>query len=285
MPMLHIKPIIETNASEKVIPVFQDIKKTLNSEVVPLFFRYLANYEEYLVYVWEKIKINLISESFDERVKTIHESSLEAVEEIYTPSREMVRFFAEVPSAEKEELKNTISKLLILNMQLLIITIAMREGVKGVHIRQELLTSYVTSKHDEEMIFEETGLQKQQEKEVIAGSKMLAPLFGSSSLMVIHYPDFFSRIATEMGNLIKTEEYLKKRVALEHAGLKAIEGLAPLGCSYSEIAHFAAGKPYFNELLYILAETFPSQFPRLVVTSEVMWSLFLPKKNTIVPFA
>lgn len=284
MPMLHIKPITEASASEKISSVFLDIKETMHSEVVPLFFRYLANFDDYFIYVWDKIKANLFSDTFGKHIKEIHAFGLKAVDDIYIPSRETVRFLHEMPTAEKEELKQTVSKLISLNTQLMILTIAMREGVKGVHIRSELLSATMSAKQAEE-IFEAGGLQKNQEQDIVASTKMLSPLFGNQSLMVTHYPDFFAKIALEMSDLVKTERYLKKRVELEHEGLKTIQHLLPLGCSYSEIAHFAAGKPYFNELLYILSETFPSQFPRLVVTSEVMWSLFVPKSRAVVPFS
>lgn len=281
--MLHIKPIQEKDASEKVSFVFQDIKQTLNSEVVPLFFRYLANYEDYLLYIWDKIKINVTSDYFQEGVREVHTFVLDGISEIYTPSRSMMKFLAEIHPQEKEQIKETVTKLIALNAQLMLLTIGIREGVKGVHIKHDLLGEYSTSPQEVEEIFGEFSIHRfQQEKEMAAASKMLAPLFGSQALMVSHYPDFFAHVAREMDELVRTESYLTKRVELEHLGLKKISHLPySLGCSYAEIAHFAAGKPYFSELLYILSETFPSQFPRLVFTSEVMWSLFLPKTNSI----
>ena len=56
--MLHIRPVEEKNASEKVAAVYSDIKKILNIHFVPVLFQYIAGYEEWFLYVWEKIKTN-----------------------------------------------------------------------------------------------------------------------------------------------------------------------------------------------------------------------------------
>ncbi len=277
--MLHIKPIHENDASEKVKIVFQDIKYTLKSDVVPLFFRYLANYEEYFLYSWDKIKANIESSYFQDSVKDIHEFSLEHVIDIYSPSRSITRFLGDLRPEEKMQLHETVSKLIVLNIQLMLLTIGIREGVKGVQLSQQELPHMIT-RHEKEEVFEVFAKTSGEEKDMAAASKMLAPLFGSQAIMISHYPDFFAHIAHEMGDLIKTEAYLQKRVELEHKGLKKItEFTYPLGCSYAEIAYFAAGQPYFSELLYILAETFPSQFPRLVFTSEVMHIVLSPKSS------
>ena len=100
---------------------------------------------------------------------------------------------------------------------------------------------------------------------------MLAPLFGNNTLTISKYPAFFGNIALEMERLIKEENYLEKRVNLERLGMKEAMGLPfGIGCSYQEIMAYAGHKPHLNELLYILAETFPSQFPRLLITTSVM---------------
>ena len=112
---------------------------------------------------------------------------------------------------------------------------------------------------------------KAQEAAVAPAAKMLAPLFGGSSLVVSRYPEFFAHVAQEVQNVTKTEQYLSERVAMEQFTLQqALHMPYPLGCSYAEIAQFAGKKPYFAELLYILSETFPTSFPKLVFATAIM---------------
>lgn len=281
--MLHLKPIQEADANEKVSRVYTDIKETFDIQVVPLVFRYLANYEAYFLYVWEKLKKNIESNYFQKTAVDINNFAYNSILEIYTPSRLMQTFIGKLNHAEKQAIIQTVKDLDRVNSQLFILTIGIREGVKGVLVGREALP-YTTIRGGYEEVFETFPREKvkQEEKDIAAASKMLAPLFGSSSLMVSQYPSFFSNIAQEMENLVKEESFLQERVLLEHEGFRAIEGLQhPLGTSYQEIAQFASGKPYFNELLYVLAETFPSQFPRLVMTTAMMRDVLLGRGKSL----
>lgn len=281
--MLHIKPVQESEANDKVAKIYADIKHTFEIEVVPLVFRYLANYQEYFVYVWEKIKKNVESNYFQHTGVAINNFAYKSLLEVYTPSRSMQQFVSKLHASEKQEIIQTVKNLDRVNAQLLILTIGIREGVKGVIVGTEMLP-YSISRGGYEEVFETFSkeLSKPEEKEVAAASKMLAPLFGSSALMITQYPMFFSHISDEMDKLVRQEAFLKKRVLLEHEGLKGVAGLQhPLGTSYQEIAQFAAGKSYFSELLYILAETFPSQFPRLVLTTAMMRDILLGRGQSL----
>jgi hypothetical protein len=123
---------------------------------------------------------------------------------------------------------------------------------------------------------------REQQKDVVPATKMLSPLFGSSSLVVSKYPAFFAHVAKEMEELMKTEKYLHERVAMEQQALIRASNLQyPLGCSYAEIASLAGKKPYFSELLYILSETFPTSFPRLLFTSSLMKQVLQAKGKEI----
>lgn len=268
--MLHIHPIAEDQVDEHMHVIYQDIKRSLQVSIVPLLFQYLANFEEYFAYVWEKIKANLHSEYFQKAIKDVQGFTREELQEIYVPSRNMVLFTAQLHSVEKEDLFDTILKLEQLNTKLLILTIGMREGLKGVHVKEELLLKESVDITKEFFQTFSNIVADSTKKEADASSKMLAPLFGSSALAFSHYSDFFSKISDDMDQLVTTEKYLLKRVNLEHEVLKKVEGLLPLGCSYQEVARYAMGKPHFGELLYILTETFPSQFPRMLFTSLVM---------------
>ena len=112
---------------------------------------------------------------------------------------------------------------------------------------------------------------------------MLAPLFGAQALEIIRYPEFFGKVAQEMQSLVQTELYLSTRVGLERIGVMLVGHLSyPLGTSYQEIATFAGKRPYFHELLYILSETFPTSFPRLMLTTAVMQKILTTKNTALV---
>ena len=274
--MLHIRPIPENKANEQVASVYRDIKQTFQVDVVPLLFQYLAGFEEYFFYVWERIKRNVESVYFHDAVHEITSFAQETMIEVYQPSFMLKELRSGLPEAEKIEILKTVESLAEVNAQLMLLTIGMREGLKGVHIGREFLLQNASGELYEEVFDQFINNQIMQEnlkeqKELEGASKMLAPLFGSQALQVTHYPEFFGKVALEMQELIKSELYLGVRVGLERIGVMMVGHLSyPLGTSYQEIATFAGKKPYFHELLYILSETFPTNFPRLVLTTAVM---------------
>lgn len=268
--MLRIKPISEDQASEQLHITYEDIKKTLDAPAVPLVFQYIANFEEYLVYLWGKIKANVETEYFAQATAEAIDFTNKEIVGIYSPTSRMSQFMHRLHPEEKQHIKKTITDLQLLNAKLLVITIALREGVKGVIIGQEQMLKFDTKQYEVD-IFDIFHTKYVTEKELEPASRMLAPLFGTQAIAISQYPAFFANIATEMEHLVKQENYLWKRVELERVGMKEAMGLPfTIGCSYQEIMAYAGHKPHLNELIYILAETFPSQFPRLLITTAVM---------------
>lgn len=272
--MLRIKPVQEEDpsaSSGQVHEVYEDIRQTFNAPFVPLLFQYIANFEEYLVYVWGKIKTNIASSYFLPAVQEIIDFTNRETVDIYSPSAKMSHFIHGLHQEEKEHIARTIHDLQLLNAKLLVITIALREGVKGVIIGQEQMLRIDTRQYEVDIFDIFHTKYAKEEKEIEPATRMLAPLFGNNTLTISQYPAFFGNIALEMDRLIKEENYLEKRVELERLGMKEAMGLPfAIGCSYQEIMAYAGHKPHLNELLYILAETFPSQFPRLLMTTSIM---------------
>lgn len=269
--MLRIKPISEEEASDQVRTTYEDIKKTLDVSVVPLLFQYIANFEEYFIYQWGKIKSNVQTDYFNQSVYTAIEFTNKEIAEIYSPSLKMSQFIHRLLPQEKQQIQKTIDDLQVLNAKLLLITIGLREGVKGVIIGQEQVQLGDIRQYEVDIFDLFHTKYDMQEKEIEPASKMLAPLFGTQSIAISQYPVFFSTVAEEMEKLVKEEHYLWKRVDLERVGMRAAMGLPfSMGTSYQEIMTYAGHKPHLNELIYILAETFPSQFPRLLITTSVM---------------
>ena len=274
--MLHIRPVEEKHASDNIAKVYEDIKKTLGIHFVPLIFQYIAGFEEYFLYAWDKYKENLQSDYYTKATEDILAQSRKSVHSVYKESRPLYEFMQKITPAEKKHIQETVDQLETLNARFLILSIGLREGVKGVIVGQQILPHYAAEY--EETVFDQfinqqimrENLQREV-KDIAPGMRLLAPLFGSQSLVVTHYPQFFTHIAQEMDMLAATEKYLHERVQMERKALAlALHLPYPLGCSYAEIARFAGKKPYFSELLYVLSETFPTKFPRLVFTTAMM---------------
>ena len=276
--MLRIKPISEEDVAsaddapgQQVQAVYGDIKKTLDASFVPLVFQYIANFEDYFVYLWGKLKTNIQSDYFINATKEAIAFTHKEVTEIYFPSAKMAQYMHRLQPQEKEHIVKTIINLQLLNAKLLILTIALREGVKGVIIGQEQMLQFDNKQYEVDIFDIFHTKYATEQKNIDPASRMLAPLFGTQAITVSQYPAFFSAIAGEMEELVKKENYLWKRVELERVGMREATGLPySIGCSYQEIMAYAGHKPHLNELIYILAETFPSQFPRLLITTSVM---------------
>lgn len=277
--MLRLKPITEENSPERIKQVYVDIKKTLDAPVVPLVFQYIANFEEYFIYQWGKIKTNIESPYFPQAVKDAIDFTNKEISSIYSPSSRISQFVHTLHADEKKHIEDTVENLQLLNAKLLVITIGLREGVKGVIIGQEPLQKLDLTAHEVDIFDIFHTKYDTEHKSVEPASRMLAPLFGAEqSLAISQYPAFFTGITHEMERLVKEEDYLWKRVELERVGMRAAMGLPySLGTSYQEIMAYAGHKPHLNELIYILAETFPSQFPRLLITTVIMKIALLGK--------
>lgn len=281
--MLHIKPIQPAAANKTVNAIYTEIRQVLHTDIIPLIFQYMANYEKYLMFVWERMKANIDSSGFQEQSDAMGMFAAQTIVEVFQPSSHLLEFMKQIHPRERQEIAETVKRLKQLNIILFLLTLDLREGMKSIFIGTQRLTKDATSGQDiNQFIKEEMGLSLQnQSKELQEASKMLAPLFGANAVVVSHYPDFFGHIALEMEQLRQSPVYLEKRVELEHIGLAALSSFVqPVSCSYDEFLMLTAGTTYVTEILYLLTDMFPSQFPHLVLTTSLMqYSLHL-KENS-----
>ncbi len=275
--MLHLQPVSEEKASEEIKIIYQDIKEVFDLHAVPLVFQYIANFENYLPYLWEQLRMNMTTHSFASLQAEVIDFADAATARLYNPDSMMLGFISQLHPSEKEHINQTVLELTRVNSSLNILLIAVRESLKGVMIGTPLLGEgkfvYQTKRSEVVQNTEEIFVSHNtiSSRELTQATNLLAPLFGGNALIISRYPDFFSKIAQEMEKLVNKEVYLQERVELEKVTLRTTERFPrPLENSYKKLVELASGKPYFAELLYLLCETFPSQFPRLVMTSAVM---------------
>lgn len=268
--MFHLQPVREEDASKQVKEIYTSIKATLGIAIVPLVFTYIANYEEYLAVLWKNIASVLNTNTFQTTQHAINNFITEAVGDIYHPSSEIEAVVKALSQGEKEQIEKTVVLLERVNSELFLLMLGIRESVKGVLYTGEEISSdrYLldkTVRQHAELSFGDTN------KKLSPEETLLAPLFGSSSLSISIYPRFFSLIAKEAERLVKDEQYVEKRVQLEQKGLLSIDAFPQLlVTSYNDFVMYVGKQPYVHELLYLLSNTFPTAFPKLLFTTGIM---------------
>lgn len=286
MYRFHIKPVQQAHASPRVLSAYTDIKDILQIDTVPLIFQYLANYERYFYFIWERMRINLSSQSFYDACEEVRMFVEQSVMYLETPSVELNGFVQTIQPAERTHIKQIVTKLDQTNLKMMLIMIGVREAIKGIYHAEEKLS--IAEGHTEEQSIDEVFqvtrwlADKDDESELTKAARMLAPLFGNNSLIISDYPTFFAQIATEMERLENTEAYLVTRVGLEHLAFAYLRRfVTPLSCTYTEFRHLTHGTGYVDEILYFLKDTFPSHFPHLVLTTGVMKRSLQDNKSTL----
>ncbi len=163
-----------------------------------------------------------------------------------------------------KHIKNDLENVTKLNAMLTIICITIREEVKGWAVGAKKLEENSdyrilnnehgtenNEKHDSESdrnIFEE-GLAQFSKEIVTQGDQLTISL----------YPTFLAILQNEMEDLIKKEEYLYERVALERIIQNSIKEIPyRIDSSYAKISYIANKYDHFSELLYLLYESFPT---------------------------
>ena len=281
--MFRLKPIQPQDALPVISNMYQDIQRVFAIDTIPLLFQYLANYELYLAFIWEKIKMNVQSDTFQMLCHDIKTFSLKAIAEV-DMSRDIPQFIATLHPVEQQQFIQTILRLEDINAKFMLLTIDLRESMKSIAISTERLTQQTAYEQTPVQTFTRTEMSTQTvQQEMTRANALLAPLFGENTIVVSHYPEFFAYVADSMEKLKRTESYLKKRVELEHLGLLSITKLPqPLGCSYKEFKRLTEEKPNLDELLYILTDAFPSQFPHLVLATAFMEHILRKEKAVII---
>lgn len=269
--MFHIDPIPPEKASKHVHTLYEDICKTLEIESIPLVFQYIANYEIYCDFLWQQCKANIQAPIFEHYLKDTVKTVRKAVTSIYHPSQKIQQYVAKLSEHDREDLLHLILSLFLVNTKLMILSTGIRESVKGVSVISKQKMAY--SQLEEQVVEAKSHSSRLKDytNTITKSSHLLTPLFGEKIGKQTQYADFFTMITEEMDAVLASEIYLKKRVTLEQQTMKQTEELPyALGCSYGELMDMVRGKPYIDELIYLLSETFPTQFPRLVLTSAIM---------------
>lgn len=286
--MLKLKPIPENEADDEINALYVSVKKTLNVSNVPLIFQYLARFPVYFSYIWNQARMNLTDTGFIKNTNEISFFSQEAINQIYTPSETTKLFLDKIKGrAELSELKKFCDSSSAVNSSLYLLSLAIRESIKGVYLGIKQIGEKLDE--DEKAVFnnfadgfsfkEESYMEKTMNK-IASTSDQLANT-QKGSIVTSVYGEFFKFIDWEMKRLLKMEEYLTRRVELERFSLNLLHFMPhPLDSSFTNIIKQTSHDPTFPELIYLVADLFPTQTPYKLMASSVMKkALFYKSEN------
>lgn len=281
--MLRIKPLSEEQAVDYTKSVYEVIKPGLQVHSIPLYFQYIGNFPEYLGYLWNMIAPNLQTSGMTACTSQLNQIASSAIEVIYHPSETAQSFGSQIHPSEKDHIRQTIADLRALNLNMMIITIAIRESMKGVFVAAKQLPqsapTYTAAVEQEktldeivqESLLSVTSSTTSVQQMDARAANMLVPIYGANSLMISQYPAFFGLAAAELETLMTTEAYLKARVEMEKiTHILLMQLPSPIHISYVETSRMLFDKPNANDLLFLIKDTFPALFPKLVLATELM---------------
>lgn len=274
-----LRPVNDNAASEEVVAIFSDARSLLGMSAVPVVLRFLANAPEYLQYLWERMGDDLQSDAFLKLSEKLSSFSLSSVAIIHKPSSIASGFVSTLNPVQKKELEVLMRNLLRLNSMFFLFSLDLREDLKSAFTQTEEARKLHGGSEAFSQLQKETGESASSE---VTASRMLAPLFGSSLPALPKVETFFSVVESEMEKLGKTEAYLKTRVELERVGLMLIPSMPyRMNSNYKVFMKLTEDKYVAYDLLYLLTHVFPSEFPRLLLTSALMQKLLAGEKGVV----
>lgn len=271
--MFTLTPIPEDQARGETKQLYQEIKLTFGVANIPLIFQYFALFPTYLQYIWQQISQNIADTQYRILVGDIYQFARDAIGQIYTPSIPTQLILENLrTSAEIYELNQFVHQSSQLNASLYLLSLSLRESVKGTHLGIKKLG---TNSTQEESIF--TDVSEGYSPSQNENSNPSAPFSQSivaknrGGITTSYTAKFFHCIKTEMDRLIKQEEYLSRRVELERFSVNKLFLLPhPLESSVKTIFHKTSDDPNYPELLYLLSELFPTQAPFKLMATTLM---------------
>ncbi len=282
-----LQPVDEKNASQRIKIAFSDIKKEFNTTQVPLVFKILANFDEYFLFLWEKIKLNLETEFFKENITKIKNLVKKSVNESFYPSKEIMNYVNTLSEIERGNLIKLSENIENTNVQLLIILIAIRESLKGIFIGQ--------TKIEEKMVSSNLSFQIDSEKspfnnssvevtnQVLEKNSSALIIFNTNQLQSSNVSEFFTLFQNEFEKYTSTDLYLAERLKTEENLLNIINDFPySLGASYQKIIEMIGLKENFTQMLSLLTDYFPSNQPKIVFTAEAMLRVLNPEKGIMI---
>lgn len=276
--MSWLNPIPEVDADSETLKIYQSIKQTLGLQNVPIIFQYLAVFPKYLAFIWQQAQHNLNDSEFINQAKKIENFAQTAIQTVYTPSALTQIFLEKLKDrAEKAELIKFVATISQMNSSLYLLSLAIRESLKGKYlgikqIGERLVDEEKTVFNDlSEGFLQPVGSNKEGKSNVRIHATKGLTYQSPTGITTSLFAEFFNVIEKEMDKLRKEEKYLIRRVELERFALSCLHLIPhPLDSSITTIFKQAYNHPQFPELIYLIADLFPTQAPYKLLSSAVM---------------
>ncbi|MBI2010303.1 MAG: hypothetical protein HYS86_03980 [Candidatus Chisholmbacteria bacterium] len=288
--MRFLKPVEDAQASPQIKATYQKIRKQLGITFVPPIFQLMANYEDYLLHLWSQIETNLETTEFSQLSKRISQHAEAVTNHWISIDPELAGLAPTLTPKEIKDLKKTVAGLTAINATLALVTIAIRENIKGIALgilkldKQAAKNSYTTETSEEKTAYDLMSI-REKSSNLSPTSQLLAPLTGNQSLAISRYSQFFTAVAKFMDKLLKTETYLTRRVALEELILNLVPQIPrPFSITYKEFMELTQKSPqakHIAELTFLLHDLFPAKFPHLVFTCAIMTHALSPSSSIL----
>lgn len=243
--MLHITPILHPQ-DEKIKKLFSDIQETLNIGSIPLPFCYMANFSNYLSYMWPYIKNTLQSKHI--RVAQDHIRQTFTIQEqilLLASNKFLQKHHIEVNKYEL--LLPTMNNLLQTYIYLSIIFLYLRESVKGYPplIKYKLSAAQENTTNTSKSLFDNHEIISQN-----SPSTDLAVYTSLSKDYLMLLDELFLFVRT-------TDEYVYVRLSLEKIMLEDIDTLPfNIPNTYNIVLPLIENEKYYDDLLYLLSDDF-----------------------------
>lgn len=287
--MLSIHPVSEEEATDRIKVLYTSIKKSFHLLTVPLIFQYMGRFPDYLEYIWSQIHLNNSDPFFQKLSGEVTYFAQEAMSQIYTPSSAIHMFMEKnFDNPQIRDLEKFIANNINVYGSLYIISLAIRESIKGKYLGLKQIGEKLTEYEDRVFNDLSDGFVSQfvnkdfwaPGKEVsngISGGNDIQKITrdlsvrSSKSIVASQISIYFDLMEREMKTLLKREHYLTRRVELERFSLAKLHLLPhPLDSSITMIISHSKHENNFPELIYLVAELFPTQSPYKLLASAVM---------------
>lgn len=282
-----LQPLPESQASENVRDYYDQLKKALDVQKLPIFFQYFGPFPEFLGYISSQLVRNLTNEKFshltDDLFKeiqktitvTIHKSSL------ITKWLEDYKHLPEFYYFKKE-----LEKIFTVNIKMSLIFLSIREAVKGWAIATKKLPENINkdtyqkesayNKEHNKLIFEVTNDIMQSFNESTHGNEPKQNQSGivvrpDGTLVKNLLPDYLHACKLDFDQKMHKPEYVFYRLECEKRLLNNLELIPTLiFCPINVILGLTSKYPNYPEILYLLSEHFPTY-----IVQRMIFSAFL----------
>lgn len=268
--MITISPLPESEASEEVKRIYQELKNSLGLPSVPLFFTYLAPFPEYLSYISKQLIENLKDKKFLDLCTESKANLLGLIHVTLPKSEEVIEWTSRYKySPSFYNFQNDLDSIFLTNIKMMYIFIALREAVKGWAIAAKqfsptIRTDYSSEQDSEKSVEEDAFIYE----DYIKGSEIIISQVKNQSNLPIRTSQgiekdlllqYITLCRNEFLHLMKKDSFWTMRVGMEKLTLSSLTLFPHLIFSpINMVINLTEKYPTFSELLYLLCEHFPT---------------------------